>query len=280
MAESNQCQENMRTWVNAGIPKRFLGKELADLHGYENEIVKASKTIGDGLSLFITGSCGTGKTHLAVGLLKLWLSLNFKQRPIFLPSVEFFAELKANFDSNFAEREIIARYASAPLLVMDDVGSEKVSEWSRQQFFLLLDRRYRNMLPVVVTSNLTLDELAKHIDDRLASRLSEMGEIIMLNGPDRRVSDLSLRKPAPIVMHTPVGKFSEPIQDEEEKAQINKQMADLVDKLSMAKTPARIFKSATLDAGDRGLIVVKSPQQIEQENIRRQKLKAQAEKLN
>lgn len=272
MAESNQRQESIHTWDKIGIPKRFLLKELSDLRGYEKQVEKAATAISNGLSVFITGECGTGKTHMAVGLLKLWAKLNEPQTPLFVPSVEFFAELKSSFDSQtLNERDIIARYTSAPLLSLDDVGVEKVSEWSRQQFFLVIDRRYRNMKPVIVTSNLSLDQVAANIDDRLASRLLEMGEIIKLDGPDRRVSDPALRI-APL--NKPMPSEAPPTVDERERVQA--MLAELIANREMLVKSA---PSAMKVENEVTPTLEKTDDELHQENERRRSLKEQANKL-
>ena len=61
------------------------------------------------------------------------------------------------------------------------------SAWSRQVVYTLIDRRYRSVLPTIITSNLDLDEVAERIDDTIASRIVGMGKIIFLRGTDWRL---------------------------------------------------------------------------------------------
>lgn len=183
------------------IPERFKSKTLETFIGSAGVINAAKSAIIGKESLFITGSCGTGKTHLACGLMRLYFAeniyvgssplgneeLKFPQEPYFLPSVELFLELKATFDSKReTEESVIDDYSNINFLVIDDVGAEKVSDWSRQMFYTLIDRRYRNMKQTIITSNLTLDEIAQQIDGRISSRILEMGSAIKLDGSDRR----------------------------------------------------------------------------------------------
>lgn len=185
---------------NARIPERYKDKTLESFEGNEDKVEMAKKSIESGESVFLHGSTGSGKTHLAVALLKKWLhaetiknvvdreyymSIRF---PIFLPSVDLFFELKSSFDkSGDSESDIINKYVSTPLLVIDDIGAEKVSDWSRQVFYLLIDRRYREMKPTILTSNLSLQQIAEVIDERISSRICEMGVVAELTGKDRRV---------------------------------------------------------------------------------------------
>jgi DNA replication protein DnaC len=188
------------------IPKRYFDKKIDDFEGNKELVEKCIKSITDNESVFVSGKCGTGKTHLAIGLLKEWVrkyTIGFiteknmtdaqmfgwnTVEPIFLPSVDLFFELKSTFNSKSEdEMDIIKKYERTPLLVIDDVGSEKVSDWSRQMFYLLVDRRYRNMNPTIITSNLSLQQIAELIDERISSRICEMGIVTELVGKDRRV---------------------------------------------------------------------------------------------
>jgi DNA replication protein DnaC len=194
-----------------GIPKRFEQKTLGNFEMIDQreKVMEAVAAVRDGQSVFLSGVPGAGKTHIAVGL----LYLKFKQdrdrclRPsdgsimadfgdyTFLPSVELFLELKASFsDRNSTEDSVLTQYTSAQFLVIDDVGAEKVSDWSRQMFYTLIDRLYRYEKQVVVTSNLSIDQISSLMDDRISSRLAEMGSIIELNPVDYRIGINAARK--------------------------------------------------------------------------------------
>lgn len=191
--------------LTARIPTRYQGKALEDMKGLDKTVKKAKATILTGQSLLITGPCGTGKTHMAIGLLNEWCAEKLKISPeidgekkiyqtrtaLFLSTVELFYELKDTFGSGISETEnkVLTKYAKVDLLVLDDLGAEKRSEWARQVFYLLLDRRYRDIRQTIITTNLALEEIAEIFDDRVASRLCEMGQIITLEGEDRRLRE-------------------------------------------------------------------------------------------
>ena len=65
----------------------------------------------------------------------------------------------------------MARRHNARILLLDDVGQGNASEWVREKITALVDRRYRNVGGLVITTNLTKDEMAAHMGFRLASRL-------------------------------------------------------------------------------------------------------------
>lgn len=183
------------------IPERYRDKSLENFDDKSVSLSfkqQASKVFSSGKSLALLGNCGVGKTHLAVAMLNIWCEQNkhLKQDfdsasryfAYFLPSNEFFMELKSTFDlKDKSELDIIADYGNRPLLIFDDLGSEKVTDWSRQVFYTLIDYRYREMKQTIITSNLTLNEIAEKFDDRIPSRLCEMGEVITLKGEDRRL---------------------------------------------------------------------------------------------
>lgn len=184
------------------IPRRFRCKGLIDFRGFYLQVERSKAAIDAGASLFIHGDCGTGKTHLAVGLLLRWYAyngINLKRAGgIFLPVPELFFELKRCYERKEGEGEVLDKYSAASMLVMDDFGAERISEWSRQVFYLIIDRRYRENKQTIFTSNLSLATIASLIDDRISSRIAEMcQEVIRLDGPDRRVEPVEAGEAKP-----------------------------------------------------------------------------------
>ena len=95
---------------------------------------------------------------------------------------------KKDFDDDNrdeTESDVLDKYSSCELLILDDLGSEKTSDFTIQSLYLIIDRRYRNLKPTIITTNLTLPEIGEKIDARIASRLSEM-KVIEINMPDYR----------------------------------------------------------------------------------------------
>lgn len=182
------------------IPPRFRGKSLDGFVTSEKPDPRSEtiKALQSGQGVFITGAPGTGKTHLAVASLAAYIpTLDKVAAPgkfilqdvgfALLSSSEFFLELKASFSIQTGEMEILSRLTAVKILLFDDVGAEKVTDWSRQMFYTLIDRRYRNMAQTIITSNLSLQQLAESIDDRISSRISEMCKVITLTGKDFRI---------------------------------------------------------------------------------------------
>jgi DNA replication protein DnaC len=77
-------------------------------------------------------------------------------------------------------------YADCNLLVLDDLGAAKNSEWVEEINYRLINHRYQEKLPTIITSNLTPKTLSPGLGDRVTSRLHEMTTRVVLEGSDRR----------------------------------------------------------------------------------------------
>lgn len=140
--------------------------------------------VATGPSLMLLGPTGTGKTHQAYGALRALAHSGVQCRWIYSTAADIYAHLRprSGVDSE-AEYE---RYAKTPLLVLDDLGAAKGSEWSEEITYRLINHRYEHMLPTLITSNLPVSELKTALGDRVASRLTEMTDRAVLSGQDRR----------------------------------------------------------------------------------------------
>lgn len=84
-----------------------------------------------------------------------------------------------------AERDL-ATLSTCPLLILDDLGAAKQSEWTEEITYRLINRRYTDLLPTLLTTNLPTAALRDAVGDRVASRLAEMTTTVVLTGADRR----------------------------------------------------------------------------------------------
>ena len=76
---------------------------------------------------------------------------------------------------------------SAKLLILDDLGAEKASEWVKEQLYMLVNYRYEHMLPIVVTTNCSGAELEQELGRRTLSRLVEMTKPVNIRASDYRM---------------------------------------------------------------------------------------------
>jgi len=118
--------------------------------------------------LLLQGDYGTGKTHLAAAIANFAVGMGvptlFITVPDLLDSLRFsYDNPEATFEQRFDD------IRTAPLLVMDDFGTQNATPWAQEKLFQIINYRYINRLPLVVTTNLMLEE----IEGRIRSRLED-----------------------------------------------------------------------------------------------------------
>lgn len=150
-------------------------------------------------SLLLTGPTGTGKTHEAYGALRALAESAPRRRYhlIATTTADMYGALRPGGQTGAAEH-YLGQLSTVPLLLLDDLGSAKASEWTEETTYRLINERYNTCLPTIFTSNLpprAVDErgqptggpdLAGMLGDRIVSRLAEMTTVIGLTGRDRR----------------------------------------------------------------------------------------------
>lgn len=167
--------------VQQGKSQEELARELC-LQWYKAFV---TNEIDGKNSLFLYGSPGTGKTHLAVACLTGFIKHKAEQ-PLFISATRFLNQLKDEIDETDLEESIYDIAARSPLLCIDDLGSELDSSWTRQRVYDLIDHRYSENLPMIITSNINISDLGKRYDDRVASRLIEMCIPVKITTSDKR----------------------------------------------------------------------------------------------
>jgi DNA replication protein DnaC len=97
-------------------------------------------------------------------------------------------EIKASYDnsSSLTEQGIIEEYSSNPVLILDDLGSERPTEWVREKLNMIINFRNIRGLKTIYTSNFAPEELQNRLDERITSRILQQCEVIHLTGADRR----------------------------------------------------------------------------------------------
>lgn len=152
----------------------------------------------NGQGLIFTGSFGVGKTHLAAAIANYLIV--HKSVPVVFGSVSFLlGELKKAYDSESISADRIEKQlCTVDLLIIDDLGKEKPTEWLVEKLYYIINSRYEDYRPVVITTNLTLDEIEQRLNvagslagSAIVSRLVEMCRVVPMHGQDFR---LSLRK--------------------------------------------------------------------------------------
>ena len=175
-----ECMPLEERATRAGIPRRFLDADLDTMRqrpGNGAAIAFAGQWDGR-QSVLLYGDVGTGKSHLASAMLRRRLALGWAGR--FVSVADLMDELKARFGGEGEQSEAyFDRLAREPFLVLDDVGAEQETPWTRERVASLIDRRYRAEAPTIVTTNLTHRDLAARYGKRLADRLREWAWVEM-----------------------------------------------------------------------------------------------------
>lgn len=139
--------------------------------------------------IYLHGAIGSGKTHIAWALAQKWHD-ETKRAPMFWNVSELIRSIKNDFnkhpyDKERSEEEILE---TRGLVFLDDLGAERATDFVAETLYLIVNRRYENKLPIIITSNLSLDELSAQIGDRTASRIAGLCDIVELKGGDRRIT--------------------------------------------------------------------------------------------
>lgn len=191
-----------RLFQSARVPRLYEKDSFKD---YEitpdnREAVKAANWIvGDdsGQGLFIYGPRGTGKTMLASIIANERVK---KGKPTLFSSVpDLMGDLRATFHKGNTE-ETLQTVKSASFLILDDLGAERMTEWVGEQLFAIINHRYNECLPTIITSNYDTEAIVKRMaivdregniidstqGERVMSRIFGMCQTVFLGGEDYR----------------------------------------------------------------------------------------------
>lgn len=133
-------------------------------------------------SLLLLGDTGTGKSWQAYGAVRAACETGVSWRAT--SAAKLYACLRPGAADDF--ESAFTAWARVPLLLLDDLGAANPSPWVEEVTYRLIDERYADCLPTIVTSNLKPSALRAMFGDRTASRLAGMCTRIILGGPDRR----------------------------------------------------------------------------------------------
>lgn len=168
------------------IPQRYKNVKYEDVRGDIREKFERMSTTRKGL--YIYGTVGTGKTHTAYALSESAKEKTGLSARIY-NTTELFMDMRKDINREPAEKKNLDKELMEyeGILVLDDIGAEKLSDWVFETFYLILNKRYNDMTPTIFTSNYSIEELSQRIGDRTTSRIVEMCDIVRLDGKDRRL---------------------------------------------------------------------------------------------
>lgn len=165
-------------------------KSFRALNEYKESVLEKVAT-GEGL--YIWGkSTGCGKTSWACKVMSHYFrkiafdtGLENEGLYIFLPT--FLEDLRDNYESKDPDFEqVLSMVKGCKLLIIDDIGAERVTEWVRERMVSIINTRSSNGLCTIYTSNLSPEELTTELGERIASRVLGSSQVVEIAGGDWR----------------------------------------------------------------------------------------------
>ena len=181
------------------IPDRFADKTFWDYSpssvGQRSNLEKCQAYAenfdahySDGRCLILSGTVGTGKTHLAISILKDAVEKQGYTGKYWTVN-GLLQVIRSSYekDSGFSESDVIASVTDTHLLVLDEVGATKQSEFEMATLFNIINSRYEWKLPTIIISNLGPKQIGEAIGERCFDRLREGGgECLVFQGESNR----------------------------------------------------------------------------------------------
>lgn len=172
-------------------PNRYRSAEMSDEqvkawcdHLVPQNLDQPIKGNVRGPSLLLLGATGRGKTHEAFGALRYLVEAGLPNTIKAVVAADLYAQLRPR--TGVDSEEEFEKVARVGMLFVDDLGAAKSSEWVEEINYRLINHRYNHELPTLFTSNVPPRELASVLGERVASRLTEMCQTVVLKGQDRR----------------------------------------------------------------------------------------------
>lgn len=174
--------------ASCGLSRIHQTMELENWAGVKDSARECVQGFVEGKhGLYIFGTPGTGKSHAAAGALKARI------RKTGLPGsflvVPELTALLRKATKTFAADDLIDALSAMDVLVLDDLGTERITDSVLTHLYQLIDRAWRDQRTgLVITSNLSLDEMAGKVGERLTSRIVDICKLVKLEGADHRLT--------------------------------------------------------------------------------------------
>lgn len=177
IARRNLAEQARGRWAQIA-PPRYLDAHLDDV---PSPAIAAWVHGPEGRNLLLVGPVGSGKTYAALAAVRPFVEAG--EHVEVWSSVELLDQLRPGHESGVLERA-----QTCALLVLDDLGVERPTEWAAERLFAIVNTRWQYRRPIVVTTNASSSaDIAERLGERMASRLVGSGAVVVrLNEADRR----------------------------------------------------------------------------------------------
>lgn len=197
-AEEIEKQERLERRLNSvGIPRRFRGKSFSNFDADTPQKKKAldvAKAFADdfedhierGTTAIFSGTPGTGKSHLALAVAAQIME---RHTAFYINALDAIRMVRDTWrkDSERSESEVLETFGEIDLLIIDEVGNQYGTEGEQVIMFDIINRRYRDMMPTILLSNLGQKGLKEYLGDRSFDRLREDGIWVAFDWESHRV---------------------------------------------------------------------------------------------
>ncbi|MCP4601684.1 MAG: ATP-binding protein [Proteobacteria bacterium] len=176
--------------IYAGVPERYrISRDDVMTDNYNQKALKNAREYvleaADGFFLLL-GMYGVGKTFIMACIVRGWI-LEGHKGVKWWDAVDMVNYIRKGIDEPEGQEGRINTIRKIPYLALDDFGKgRQPSEFVSETFFNIINHRYAKNLPMVITSNLTIDQIMEDYGQAVVSRICEDGVKITLAGPDRR----------------------------------------------------------------------------------------------
>ena len=216
--DCRKLKRNERLLDQSRIPPRFATRSLENYSADDSDSLAGAKLTavrfveeypGEKKGIIFVGPHGVGKTHLAVGILRGLSERGYAS--VFYDYRDLLKEIQNSYNPQVdtPELSILRPVFETEILVLDDLGAVRPSDWVQDAVQFILNTRYNSRLTTIITTNFPIKQAAKrdkdeHIDhfqvrragatytlgdrigDRMLSRIHEMCRIVLVQGPDYR----------------------------------------------------------------------------------------------
>ena len=178
----------------AGIQDRHLrdwtfakAEDTPVIRMAQNYVKNWKRVKAENLGLLFWGDVGTGKSYAAACIANALLEMRI---PVLMTN---FSKMLNQMGGLYSEERFsyISSLSGFSLLIIDDLGIERSTDYAKEQVYSIIDERYKSGLPVIVTTNLTIEDLRcpmQLADARIYSRILEMCTPVHVTGSDRRTA--------------------------------------------------------------------------------------------
>jgi DNA replication protein DnaC len=202
------CDISLHSWDS-----KNLSLSQGSAYHIAIDFAKQHPALNETKGIIFCGKIGVGKTHLAIGLMRA-LMMNHKCTGIYYRQGALLELIKSSFDDEYlSEVDILRPLKDRDVVLLDDVGTSRPTDWVIEKMLDILAVRYENKKTTIITTNYPViktiredgelkngsgvggvDTLGDRIGNRAVSRLSEMCQVVNMNGDDRRFAQKKAAK--------------------------------------------------------------------------------------